>query len=185
MIEDLSWFGIQWDQGPSSEEIFEVKKKIDEKNNKKEKNDNIRKKIGKKSGDSSCSNLSVEIETDIVRFKQEDCVKVLISPAVSGSGITNLENSDFHRTTENINENKPKKIKYENSNIIALGLNPEEDTSISENNFELEIKRIFHGVNVEPFLTVFCQSRRSLLYNAAWQRLVDLKFGAFTLLFLF
>jgi hypothetical protein len=185
MIEDLSWFGIKWDQGPTSEEILKIKQKLDERS--KKNNDNMRKKIGKKSGDNSCTNLGTESDKNLSRVKNEGRVRVLISPTVSDIVSTTVENSekgDFPRTAENMNENKQKKIKFENSKI-ALGLNPEENISILKNDFQHEKRSFFHGVNVEPFLTVFCQSKRSLLYCAAWQRLVDLKLGAFSLVIVF
>jgi hypothetical protein len=185
MIEDLSWFGIKWDQGPSSEEILKIKQKIEERS--KNNNNDVRKKIGKKSRDNSCTNLGIESDKNLSRVKNEDCMRVLISPTVPGIVSTTAENSekdDFHRTAENMNENKQKKIKFENSEIV-LGLNPEENISILKKKNQQEKRRIFHGVDVEPFLTVFCQSKRSILYYAAWQRLADLKLGAFSLVIAF
>ena len=180
MIQDLSWFGIKWDQGPSSEEISEIEKKIDEKSQKN--NAQKQRKLGKKSGDVNSTVLSLKNERDLQRLKKQDSIKVLVSPAVCVSVSAEVENSDFNSTQESGNENKTKKIKFENFEKSTVEKNTSADGQrnilIMKSKFHQERRRLFHGINVEPLLTVFCQSKRGLLYTAAWQRLVDLKLGA-------
>jgi hypothetical protein len=179
MIQDLSWFGIKWDQGPSSEEISEIEKKFDEKSQKN--TTQKQRKLGKKSGDVNSTVLSLKNEKDLQRVKKEDSIKVLVSPAVCVSVSAELENSDFNSTQESCNENKTKKIKFENFEKSTDEKNSSADEKrnilIMKSKFHQERRRLFHGINVEPFLTVFCQSKRGVLYTAAWQRLVDLKLG--------
>ena len=206
MIEDLTWFGIKWNQGPSSDDFYKDKDN-NQNDNKiiKEFNDN--KTIGKKQRKKMKKNEKnpEQSETDFnnknlikSQHKEDDDKSLLrmknIPQEFEGtffaknacqvrisSAFTYVKNSNMienENTYDNKNENENDN-ENENENENEKVMENSKDNICNENKNN---ENFLFTANLGLFTNVYCQSKRIPCYLAAWKFLLKKKLSKIILL---
>ena len=186
MIEDLTWFGIKWNQGPSSDDFYKnnhqnynkiIKEQFDDnktigkkqrkkmKKNEKNpeqletdfKNTNFVKSQHEEDDDKSSSRMkNIPQESQGTFFVNNAC-QVRISSACTY--MKNLDTIENENTNNNKNDTENEKM-MENS----------KENICNKNN-----ENFFLTANLRLFQNVYCQSKRIPCYLAAWKFLLKKK----------
>lgn len=178
MIEDLLWFGIKWDLGPSSETIIPEGLKVKGENTKKAGKIKLNSKgvdiLSKPLKEKKELNVEKEVVSDVVCVEG---VTVLVSPAMSSGGVGAVKS--IHGSQNSVYTINTKKTKIDHNREFVFSHSTERDIlsrkkSIDENSYG----KFFCGVELRPYSATFHQSQRMPLYTAAWKKLLDLQLGA-------